>query len=288
MYNPGVLDLMSVAECNQDKTELSGKSFYIEKVLPRLQLPLRDAYPLARLDDAAGYHPLGEHPVLMLVALTGTGKTTALQHLKAKIGDDGMGVIPTRREVADWIAIPMMQVQAGEQLRQISDRVQRFRYTRQFAAQVEGGMAAAFSWLRLADCCRGLVLSEGIRGENELRYALTRYPKWQIVDLTARPLVRLRRLSGRGQNFDQAKDEADLAFLPESLQDEARKLLEAGKISARAVTIMRAEAENYGLLPVAEGAQYAGYHRLVTDELTPAQVAAALHSIMKVAMNAKN
>ena len=288
MYNPGAFDWMSTADCNQDKAELAGKSFYIDKVLARLQLPLRDAYPLARLDDAAGYHPLGEHPVLMLVALTGTGKTTVLGHLKAKIGDDGMGVIPTRREVADWIAIPMMQVQAGEQLRQISDRVQRFGYTRQFAAQVEGGMAAAFSWLRLADCYRGLVLSEGIRGENELSYALTRYSNWQIVELTVQPLTRLRRLSGRGQNFDQAEGEADLVFLPESLRYEARKLLEAGEISARAMTIMRAEAESYGLLPFADGAQYAGYHRLVTDELTPAQVAEAVHSIMKVAMNAKN
>ena len=37
-------------------------------------------------------------------------------------------------------------------------------------------MAAAFSWLRVADTYKGLVISEGIRGAVEIRHALRSFP----------------------------------------------------------------------------------------------------------------
>ena len=58
--------------------------------------------------------------------------------------------MPSRRELADWIAIPTAQALLGDPLALVSDRVRRFAYTRTFAEHVPGGMAAAFSWLRLA------------------------------------------------------------------------------------------------------------------------------------------
>ena len=47
--------------------------FYIQNVLPYLDIPFADK-PHVQLQTQDGYHPLGEHDVLMLVALTGTGK----------------------------------------------------------------------------------------------------------------------------------------------------------------------------------------------------------------------
>ncbi len=147
---------------------MDAREAYLRDVYPRLSLPLAERYPLVSLLGGGGYQPLGEQPLLMLVALTGTGKSTALELLSARIGGRGLGVIPTRREVADWIAIPVAQAWAGAPLVHVPDRVERFRLTRRFARRVPGGMAAAFSWLRIRADYSGPLLSEGIRGANEL------------------------------------------------------------------------------------------------------------------------
>ena len=184
------------------------REVYLRDVYPRLMTPLTERYPLVSLLPQAGRKPLGQHRLLMVVALTGTGKSTALEIVSRRLGGRGFGVIPTRREVADWIAIPLAQHWLGEALAPTPDRVRRFAYTRRFAERVDGGMAAAFSWLNLADGYEGALLSEGIRGENEIRYALSRFPSWRIVELALHPLTRLRRLSSRKEAFDRAAGES--------------------------------------------------------------------------------
>ena len=236
------------------------RDYYLREVRPRLELPLAQKYPHVSLAGGDGIRPLGDCALLMLVALTGTGKSTALDRLRARLGGTGMDVIPTRRELADWIAIPMAQALADEPLEMVRDRALRFACTRRFAEQVPGGLAAAFSWLRVADSCDGLLFSEGIRGRDEIRYALDRFPRWQIVELTLPPLTRLRRLSGRHDDFDRARGSADVSFLPRRLQGEARALVNAGEVAAAALAIVRAEAANYGFGPFADGDAYPNYH----------------------------
>ena len=262
---------------------MAGRHFYLEQVIPQLNIPLADLYPQVSLEHSHEHHSLASHPLLMLVALTGTGKTTTLKLLR-----ETESLIPSRREVADWIAIPMAQAMSGEAIRPVKDRVQRFRYTRSFAAQVSGGMARAFSWLNLADSVQGPILSEGIRGENEIRYALRCFPPWQIVELAIHPLTRLKRLSARNHHFDRADGDADLSFLPFELQAEAAALLKSGLVSPKALAIVRAEAANYGLHPFAAGAQYQNYHRVEVDGYSPQQVADAVCAIMKETTDAKN
>ncbi|MCY4018966.1 MAG: hypothetical protein OXG39_06130 [Chloroflexi bacterium] len=287
MYNP--LADAGYVEMNGETSEMQflDARYYLSEVYPRLKLPLPDAYPLVRLDSAAGYHSLGSHPLLMLVALTGTGKSTTLACLRQNLGPEGMGVIPSRRELADWIALPMMQTLNGEATRPVADRVRRFAYTRSFAERVPGGMAAAFSWLYLADSFSDLVIAEGIRGGNEMRHALTRFPAWRIVELTLDPLTRLRRLSERRDRFDRAAGAADLSFLPCELREEAQTMLAAGEIDARAIAIMGAEVENYGLLPFAAGHQYRNYHRIAVDQRSPEQVAREVAQIVEAIANAQ-
>lgn len=259
---------------------MDARETYFREVFPRLMPPVSARYPLVSLQPRPGRTPLGGQPLLMLVALTGTGKSTALDIVSRRLGG-GLGLIPTRREVADWIAIPLAQHWSGAALAPVPDRVRRFEYTRRFARRVDGGMAAAFSWLNLADEYEGALLSEGIRGDNELRYALSRFPRWRIVELALHPLTRLRRLSGRKDTFDRATGAADLTFLPLELREEAAALFQAGKISEQALAITRAEAANYGLYPFADGAAFGNYHRLDTDGCAPEEVAAAIIEILR-------
>lgn len=261
--------------------KMDARETYFREVYPRLMPPLTERYPLVSLRPQPGWTPLGAQPLLMVVALTGTGKSTALDIACRRLGGRGRGLIPTRREVADWIAIPLAQHWSGDALAPAPDRVRRFEYTRRFAERVEGGMAAAFSWLYLADNHKGTPLSEGIRGDDEISYALSHFPSWRIVELALHPLTRLRRLSGRKDAFDRAAGKADLSFLPLELREAAAARLRAGEISEKALTITRAEAANYGLYPFAGGDAYANYHRLDTDGCAPEQVAEAIINILR-------
>lgn len=260
---------------------MDARECYLKDVYPRLAPPVAERYPLVSLEPKAGWKPLGQQRLLMVVALTGTGKSTALDIVCRRLGGRGLGIIPTRREVADWIAIPLAQHWLGEALAPAPDRVRRFAYTRRFAERVAGGMAAAFSWLNLADDYEGALLSEGIRGEKEIRYALSRFPSWRIVELALDPLTRLRRLSLRRETFDRAAGSADLAFMPLELREEASAMLRAGDISEQALAITRAEAANYGLHPFADGAAYDNYQRLEIDDCTPEQVADGLIELLQ-------
>lgn len=256
------------------------RQFYLQQVYPQLALPFSTRYPLVRLEDHPAFQPLAGHRLTMLVALTGTGKSTALDALSKMIDPASLTVIPTRREVADCIAIPAAQTFLGEPFRPVCDRVQRFHYTKVFADHVAGGMATAFSWLQLTDSYPGLLISEGIRGANEIRHALRHFPRWTIIELSLQPLTRLRRLSARQERFDQAQGAADVSFLPRELQDDARTRLAAGDITPIALNIMAAEAANYGLNPYADGARYSNYHCLPVDEHRPEQVAKLVRDII--------
>ena len=260
---------------------MRAREYYLRELYPGLAPPLKHRYPLVSLHGGPGWLALGQCPLLMLVALTGSGKTTALNLLKRRLGMPAGDIIPSRRELTDWILFPLAQAVAGEPISPVHDRVERFAITRRFARQVEGGMAAIFSWLYLHGAARGPLLSEGIRGPGELEYALRHFPSWQIVELTLPALTRLRRLSSRDDRFDKAQGRADLAFLPRQLHEEALALLDAGEISPKALAIARAEAANYGGQPfVAEG-RFSHYHRLDIAGLSPAEVADALADIVR-------
>lgn len=262
------------------------REYYLREVHPRLDTPLAEKYPLASLLPRAGFRPLGDHGMLMLVALTGTGKSTTLKAMRQRMDQRGAGPMPSRREIADWIAIPTAQTLACEPIGPVHDRRLRFAYTRKFAEQVPGGMAAAFSWLYLADESDGHLLSEGIRGESEIRYALRHFPRWQVIELSLNPLTRLRRLSKRRDDFDRTGGRADISFLPSGLQREALALVKAGEITGEALAIVQAESVNYGFDPFAAGRGYANYHLIDVDGLSPAAVAEAALGIMDASAGA--
>jgi hypothetical protein len=261
---------------------MNDRTFYLESVLPQVDASLTDAmqqkYPGVRLRPEVGAVSLRQLPVLMLAALTGTGKSTTLDILakrraagQTRYLDD----IPARREIADLIAIPTAQVLAGDALRPVKDRVKRFHYTRIFADRVPGGLAAAFSWLYYHSVDDIPIVSEGIRGHREIAFALEECPGWQVMELTLDPVTRLKRLSSRNDAFDQANGRVDMGFLPELLRGQASAALLCGKITPEAITIMQAESANYGLMPY-DRADRANYRCLAVDGLSAGVIADAV------------
>ncbi|WP_084536703.1 hypothetical protein [Azospirillum halopraeferens] len=143
----------------------------------------------------AGWRSLADADVLVLVGVTGAGKSTALAALDARGVE--YTLLPDRRVVTDRVIIPRY---AGGP---VADRVQRFAITRAFTRDVPGGMAAVLGELA-ADgprCARPLVF-DGLRGEAEVAHAVALLPRARFLALTAPDPVRMMRLLGRGDAFD--------------------------------------------------------------------------------------
>jgi hypothetical protein len=286
-----VLDMIICIEQHMRKYSMDYRKFYETSVYPHLELHKIEKYPLVKLGTMMGYKPLSDCTVVMLVALTGTGKTTTLDALMEFAANDieqGMSVIPTRREIADWVTIPNAQLMLDEKIVPVTDRVKRFHYTRTFAERVTGGMATAFSWVSIQKDFDDVIISEGIRGANEITHALENFPNWHIVELALNPITRLKRLSGRSGNFDKAEGVGDTSFLPEELQAEVQSLLESGEITPKALMITQAESQNYGLYPFVDGHKYENYHRVDADDQTPELVARSVYAILKDIIDADN
>lgn len=140
--------------------------------------------------------PLPELPLLVLVGLTGVGKSSLLEAL-------AYPTLPDRREVVDRYVLPLLGAQG-----QALDRAERFALTRRFRQTHPGGVAEALSRARTLPAWP--LLFDGLRGEAEVAYALEHLPLACFVVLEARDLTRLARLLGRGDRFDRVKlDSAD-------------------------------------------------------------------------------
>ena len=158
--------------------------------------PPDSAFPPAPTERPLGGRPLGECPLTVLVGVTGVGKSTALAALQG--ADPALKVLPDRREVTD--AVMILPLAGGP----VSDREERFRLTALYRKEHPGGMAQALGSL-LADTgyWGQNPLFDGLRGADEVRYAAAHFPRWRFVALGAPDAVRVRRLLGRGDRFDQ-------------------------------------------------------------------------------------
>lgn len=240
---------------------------------------LKADYPHLEL---GGRPSLAEKPVVMLVALTGTGKSTTLDHLSAlrEAGELSYRTdIPTRRELADRIVIPAAQCLLGEPVMPVSDRAERFRLTAAFAAHITGGFAAAYAWLGDTSDSSTPYLSDGIRGHGEIAHVLAHYPQWRIVELHIDTVTRLERLSHREDKFDNISGAPDVDFLPVDLHPHIIEGLQNGRITPAALRIVQAEASNYGTDPYPEEA--ANYQCIRTDGLSPKQVTQTVRRLLE-------
>jgi len=147
------------------------------------------------------WQPIRARPLLVLVGVTGVGKSTTLAALRR--AGLAFHLLPDRRELTDRLIIPAMQAVAGETSAPVADRAQRFAYTRAYRQHHPGGMGEALSMLWIdVEQTPGLLLFDGLRGENEVTFAAQALPQARFVMLDAPDVVRVIRLMGRQDPFD--------------------------------------------------------------------------------------
>jgi GTPase SAR1 family protein len=140
--------------------------------------------------------------LLFIVGLTGVGKSTTLKALKSSALQ--FELLPNRRELADTIIIPEMQRAEGKKQRVERDRLERFRLTAQYRERYPAGMVHALQqYLSKHKTTGQNLMFDNIRGLGECRAALETFSDSRFIFLDAPPMVRLKRLIGRSDSFDQ-------------------------------------------------------------------------------------
>jgi hypothetical protein len=173
-----------------------------------VDLPFETITPSLASGTAApqGWRAIDTLPLVILVGVTGVGKSTLLAEL-SNTGAEYL-LLPDRRELTDLLIIRAMQAADGVPPGPVTDRGQRFAYTRRYRERYAGGMAHALSQLWVKEDAPQLLIFDGLRGANEVAYAASAFPQARFVMLDAPDLIRLQRLLGRGDAFDQIQTAA--------------------------------------------------------------------------------
>jgi hypothetical protein len=148
------------------------------------------------------WRPLTELPLVIIVGVTGVGKSTTLSHLENSSLQ--YTLLPNRRELTDWLIIPHMQILDGTPIHPVADRKQRFEYTRRYRSHYPGGISHTLAHLRIDPAlAEGALLFDGLRGAEEVAHAIALLPHARFIVLHAPDAVRVRRLLGRKDAFDR-------------------------------------------------------------------------------------
>lgn len=158
---------------------------------------------LAVGEALAPWRPLAELPLLILVGVTGVGKSTTVAALQT--AGLSFTLLPNRRELTDELIIGQMQTAAGEPVQLVTDRIKRFDYTARYREKYPGGMAHALSQLLVlpSELPTAQLIFDGLRGVDEVTYAAELLPRAYFLVLEAPLVVRVKRLLGRGDAFDK-------------------------------------------------------------------------------------
>lgn len=155
------------------------------------------------LSRSEGWLPLMEQPLLILVGVTGVGKSTVTQAL-AQAGL-AFSLLANRRALTDLFIIPTivrMDAQGGRG--NPSCRVERFYYTRRYKELFPAGMVHVLSQLQIHPLqVRSPIIFDGLRGAQEVKYAVKLLPQARFIVLEAPDYIRLQRLLIRNDAFDR-------------------------------------------------------------------------------------
>jgi len=150
----------------------------------------------------SGWQSIQTVPLLILVGVTGVGKSTTLERLQKS--KRAFTLLPDRRELTDQLIIGYLQQLDGLPIQPVTDRRERFAHTRRYHQLFPGGMSHALSQL-LVDPAQhpGWLVFDGLRGAAEVAHAAQVLPQARFVVLDAPDLVRVQRLLGRSDSFDR-------------------------------------------------------------------------------------
>jgi len=141
-------------------------------------------------------------PLLIMVGVTGVGKSTTLEKLAETRWHHTL--LPDRRVLTDSLIIAYMQALDGQPIQPIADRKLRFEYTRRYRERFAGGMSHALTQLCVDPAqLGGNLIFDGLRGADEVTHAIQALPQARFVVLNAPDVVRVQRLLGRNDAFDQ-------------------------------------------------------------------------------------
>lgn len=239
----------------------------------------------------AGWIPLKNGPLTIIVGVTGTGKTTTLNMLD--LLHSGLARLPGRRLLTDALIIPQAQRMLGRVVEPITDRLERFEMTRAYREQHAGGMAYALTQLWV-DGGEQQLMFDGLRGADECGYAAEMLPLAHFVVLDAPAGVRVQRLLQRNDSFDQVTTSTptdgllEFKFPPDLLTSEEQQQIEAlflnGDVTLEEirdkVAIVQKEAENYNPSAAIEALQHKAPNRtLIIDTVENTLEEAAKHII---------
>ncbi len=161
-----------------------------------------DSNALTANANKIGWTQLANTNLLILVGVTGVGKTTTVNALRA--GGLSYALLPNRRTLTDEFIIGYLQTQDGQTPNLVQDRAVRFDYTRRYRAQFVGGMAHALAQLSIDPnaLTADWLIFDGLRGANEVTHAAALLPNARFLMLDAPDVVRVQRLLNRNDAFD--------------------------------------------------------------------------------------
>jgi hypothetical protein len=166
--------------------------------------PQLGAAVLLEGEAPAHWQPVTEQPLVVVVGVTGVGKSTTIGRLRQRLR---CFLLPDRRELADHVVFPVVQDELGEPRHPVRDRVERFRLTARYRECHPGGLAHALSLLRVDPSALAgqQLIFDGLRGVEEIGWAIAHLPRTRFLALRAPESVRLLRLLGRAEGFDYAE-----------------------------------------------------------------------------------
>lgn len=179
--------------------------------------------------------------LIFIVGLTGVGKSTTLEALKTS--DINFLLLPNRRQLTDEIIISEMQRKYNLPIKPVKDRVQRFEYTKNYRKIHPSGMAYVLkTYLDSTEITQKNLIFDNLRGVNEVKGGIEYFPNASFIMLDAPEEVRLQRLVGRKDIFDQV----DSKLLLENQDKELPKFKDIdSNVLASALKIINTEKENY-------------------------------------------
>lgn len=136
--------------------------------------------------------------IIFIVGLTAVGKSSTVAQLKTS-----HKLLPNRRELTDRIIIPEVQRSLNQALVPISDRIERFEMTGRYRQMQPEGMIHALKTYLLEHPITEAALFDNIRGIDECRAAVGTFSQSRFIVLDAPVMLRLKRLVGRTDSFDQ-------------------------------------------------------------------------------------
>lgn len=170
-----------------------------------LRVGWRAGYDKARAMEKASF--VENQALIFVVGLTGVGKSSSLEGIQVQ---RNVTLLPNRRALTDRIIIPAVQVWEGKPAAPVTDRLERFDYTRRYRERHPGGVVHALErYLANTPLSQANnnhpVLFDNIRGQDETRYAVNTFANSRFIILDAPPLERLKRMTTRQDSFDHVR-----------------------------------------------------------------------------------